>query len=79
MAEALFDYWADYPPLHEMVAAYLRVKPRTGKGASKREMSAEEQNAQTAAFLGLLGGSVLIDPAVRESLAQGPAPSLDKG
>lgn len=24
----LWDYWADHPPLHELAAAYLGVKPR---------------------------------------------------
>lgn len=24
----LQDYWADHPPVHELVAAYLGVKPR---------------------------------------------------
>ena len=26
--KALSDYWADHPPMHLMVAAYLDIKPR---------------------------------------------------
>ena len=27
-ANALFDYWSDYPPTHELVAAYLGIEQK---------------------------------------------------
>lgn len=29
--EALYDEWADHPPVHEMVAVYLGYKPQSKK------------------------------------------------
>lgn len=31
-AEQLFAYWRGHPPVHELVAAYLRYKPRSTSG-----------------------------------------------
>jgi hypothetical protein len=40
----LYDYWGEHPPVHEMVASYLGVKP-------KAKASAKPANATTSSNL----------------------------
>lgn len=36
----LFEYWADYPPLHLMVRAYLGYESKTAKPSDFEQMQA---------------------------------------
>lgn len=63
--EELLTYWADHPPTHILVAAYLGIKPK-GSGS----ISKDEQDSSVAAFIGTMGGQVVIDPKTMAKLTQ---------
>lgn len=39
LLESMKVYWADHPPLHVMVAAYLGIKPKGGTAQQIEEAS----------------------------------------
>lgn len=46
----LIDYWADNPPVHRLVAAYLGVKPK------RKRKKPQEQPTDLQALVNLMNG-----------------------
>lgn len=54
----LFAYWQDYPPVHEMVAAYFGIKPKSTTPNSQPQMSEVMGPEDIVRLLELNGGKI---------------------